>query len=181
MRLALPLALFVLLIALLALGLGRDPKLVPSPFIGKPAPPLDVPALSDPAERVTTTALRGAPLLVNVWASWCAGCREEHATLMALAREPGVRILGLNYRDKPADARAVLDSLGDPYIRVGVDEPGRAGIDWGVYGVPETFVLDADGIVRHKFVGPIDARSVRETLMPMLKALGAGGSSGATP
>lgn len=170
LRVVLPLLVFLGLAALLALGLGGNPRELPSPFIDKPAPPLDLPAL-EAGRRVELGALRGAPVLVNVWASWCAACRDEHPLLMALSRMPGVRILGLNYKDEPAKARQVLESTGNPYFEVAVDRSGRTGIDWGVYGVPETFLVDAQGIVRYKHVGPLTEADVREALLPRLRGL----------
>lgn len=163
-----PFTLFVVLVGLLYVGLGRDPRLLPSPFIGRPAPPMDLPTLADPAVRLQGAGLRGAPTLVNVWASWCVACRQEHGALMELAASQRVRIVGLNYKDTREDARAWLERHGDPYAMVAVDADGRAGIDWGVYGVPETFFLDAEGIVRHKHVGPLTAA----TLAPALALIG---------
>jgi len=159
-----PLTAFVVLVGLLYVGLGRDPRLLPSPFIGRPAPALDLPTLADPAARFTTAEFRGAPTVVNVWASWCVACRQEHEVLMELAASDRVRIVGLGYKDAPEDARAWLARHGDPYTLVAVDADGRAGIDWGVYGVPETFFLDAEGIVRHKHVGPLTDASLEPAL-----------------
>jgi cytochrome c biogenesis protein CcmG/thiol:disulfide interchange protein DsbE len=173
-----PFTAFVVLVGLLYVGLGRDPRLLPSPFIGRPAPPLDLPTLADPARRLSSTELRGEPTVVNVWASWCVACRQEHATLMALAASRRVRLVGLNYKDAPDDARAWLERHGDPYQAVAVDADGRAGIDWGVYGVPETFFLDAAGVVRHRHVGPLAAASLEPALQligvpPLAPAVGA--------
>jgi len=163
-----PLTAFVVLVGLLYVGMGRDPKLLPSPFIGRPIPKLDLPTLADPAVRLSAADLRGEPTLVNVWASWCVACRQEHGVLMELAASRRVRIVGLGYKDAREDARAWLERHGDPYAVVAVDADGRAGIDWGVYGVPETFFLDAEGIIRHKHVGPLDAA----TLAPALALIG---------
>jgi cytochrome c biogenesis protein CcmG, thiol:disulfide interchange protein DsbE len=172
LRHTLPLAAFALLLLLLYLGLGRDPKLLPSPLVGKPAPAIDLPALHDPGLRITTQTLRGEPTVVNVWASWCVACRQEHEVLLDLAASQRVRIIGLDYKDAPEDAQGWLDRLGNPYRLVAVDADGRAGIDWGVYGVPETFFLDAEGVVRHKHVGPLDPRTLDDALA--LIGVGAG-------
>lgn len=181
LKVAVPLGLFLVLLVLLAVGLGRNPREIPSPFIGKPAPPLELPALAEAGGTVSLAGLRGAPVLVNVWASWCAGCREEHPQLMSLSRTPGVRILGFNYKDEPAAAREVLERTGNPYFQVAVDRSGRAGIEWGVYGVPETFLIDAEGVVRHKHVGPLSARAVEEEILPRWRELSAAASAGTAP
>ncbi|HHQ42942.1 MAG TPA: DsbE family thiol:disulfide interchange protein [Chromatiales bacterium] len=173
LRYGLPLLAFAALAALLWQGLGRDPKLVPSPLVGKPAPAFALPSLRDPARIVGTEDMRGRAALLNVWASWCTACRQEHPLLMRIAREEGVVIYGLNYKDRREDALRWLDGLGDPYRWSAHDLKGRVGIDWGVYGVPETFVLDARGVIRYKHVGPIDEKVWRERLAPLLARLSA--------
>ncbi len=173
LRYGLPLLIFAGLAALLWQGLGRDPKLVPSPLVGKPAPAFALPSLRDPARVVGTEDMRGRVALLNVWASWCAACRQEHPFLMRLAREGRVSIYGLNYKDRREDALRWLDGLGDPYVWSAHDLEGRVGIDWGVYGVPETFVLDARGIIRYKHVGPLDEKVWRERIAPVLAELSA--------
>lgn len=171
LRYGLPLLVFVGLAVLLWHGLGRDPKLVPSPLVGKPAPAFSLPSLRDPSRLVGTDDLRGQVALVNVWASWCTACRQEHPLLMRVAREEGVRIYGLNYKDRREDALRWLDDLGDPYVWSAHDLKGRVGIDWGVYGVPETFVIDRQGVIRYKHIGPIDEAAWRERIAPLLAEL----------
>lgn len=167
-RYLLPLGIFVALVALLAVGLGKDPRRVPSPFIGKPAPAFDLPLLHAPDQRFTTEILKGRPVLLNVWASWCVECRHEHALLMQLAAEKGIPIYGLNYKDPRADALQWLVEWGNPYVATGADVDGRVGIDYGVYGVPETFVMDAEGVIRHKHIGALTEQAVRDDILPLL-------------
>lgn len=173
----LPLALFLVLagIFLMQLLSGRDLSTVPSALIGAPAPETRLP----PVEGLGLPGLDSAQFvgnvtLVNVWASWCAPCREEHPVLMALADDPRLQVLGINYKDVPENARRFLGELGNPYAAVGVDESGRTAIDWGVYGVPETFLVGPDGVIRRKFIGPLTAQAVTEVLMPDVAALSAG-------
>lgn len=158
---------FALLIALLAAGLTLDPSRVPSPLIGRPMPSFSAATVHDPARVVAEAQLSG-PALVNVWASWCAACRDEHAVLLALAADHRVPVYGINYKDRREDAVAWLRRLGDPYVFSVFDESGRIGIDWGVYGVPETFMIDGAGVIRHKHIGPLDAAAAAETLLPLL-------------
>ena len=167
---AAPLLVLALLVFAFWRGLGRDPTVVPSPLIGKPAPQFALPSLHDPARTVTHADLLGEPKLVNVWGTWCAGCRAEHDELLALAAR-GVRIVGLDWKDDPAAARAWLTELGDPYWLVVHDATGTAGIDWGVYGAPETFVLDRKGTIRHKHIGPLTRADVDAVILPLLDAL----------
>ena len=162
---------FALLVALLAAGLTLDPARVPSPLIGRPMPPFEAATVRDPARVVAEAQLAG-PALVNVWASWCAACRDEHALLLALAADR-VPVYGVNYKDRRADAVAWLQRLGDPYVFSIADESGRIGVDWGVYGVPETFVIDGAGVIRHKHVGPLDDAVAAEVLLPLLAQLDA--------
>jgi cytochrome c biogenesis protein CcmG/thiol:disulfide interchange protein DsbE len=170
-RYVLPLLLFAALVGLLAWGLGKDPRRVPSPFIGKPAPAFDLPQLLAPEQRLTQADLRGRPVLLNVWASWCVECRHEHGLLMQLAERQQVLIIGLNYKDVRADALQWLEQWGNPYALTAADADGRVGIDYGVYGVPETFVIGRDGRIRHKHVGPLAARDLNETILPLLAEL----------
>ena len=174
----LPLGLFAALVAVLAVGLNRDPREVPSPLIGKPAPPLQLPQLADPAAQVSGAALKGQVWLLNVWASWCGACREEHPVLVAFARRQGVPVYGLDYKDTRPAGQDWLRRLGDPYVASAFDEQGRAGLDWGVYGVPETFVIDARGTVRHKHVGPLTPEVLRERIEPLLAQLQAEADGG---
>jgi cytochrome c biogenesis protein CcmG/thiol:disulfide interchange protein DsbE len=166
-----PLALFALLAVLLGVGLTLKPREVPSPFIGKAAPAFSLPLLSDKSKTFTPASMQGRVWLLNVWASWCAPCREEHPLLVAIAREEKVAIVGLNYKDDTRNAQEWLLRLGDPYLMTAVDADGRAGIDWGVYGVPETFIVDAAGVVRHKVVGPLTQQVWAREVKPLLQQL----------
>jgi len=165
-----PLALFIVLVGFLAAGLKRDPSLVPSPLIGKPAPAFDLPRLANDA-RFSPKDMLGQVWIFNVWASWCVACREEHPVLVALAREKIVPIVGLNYKDQAADAQLWLQRHGDPYSLSAVDADGRVGIDYGVYGVPETYVVDRSGVIRFKNIGPVTREVLDEKIRPLLKEL----------
>jgi len=167
----LPLALFLGLVALFGKGLFLDPKLIPSPLIGKPVPEFALPPVQGRTLGLSNTNLGGEVALVNVFASWCVACRQEHPLLVRLQREGYLPIHGLNYKDRPEDAAAWLDSLGDPYTRTGADITGRVGIDWGVYGVPETFVIDRQGRIAYKHIGPISEQDWREKLRPLVEKL----------
>ena len=169
-----PAVLFLGLVAAFALGLGRDPKLIPSPLIGKPVPDFALPAVKGRSLGLAAGDLKGEVALVNVFASWCVACREEHPVLMRLKADGTVPIHGLNYKDKPDDAARWLDTMGDPYTRTGADIDGRVAIDWGVYGVPETFVVDAQGRIAFKQVGPITSEILEETILPLVARLRAG-------
>lgn len=175
MRRFLPLLAFLALAALLFVGVrmnaGKDTSAIPSPLIGKPAPPFRLPLLGAPERSVSGQELRGRPYLLNVWGSWCPNCRVEHPVVSALARSGRLRVIGYNYRDEPADAQRWLARFGDPYEFSLVDQDGRAAFDWGIYGAPESFIVDASGIVRWKFVGPIDDAVVREQIEPLLASL----------
>jgi len=171
----LPAAIFLGLTLVLAYGLTQDPSEVPSPLVGEPVPEFALPAVQGRDKGLSSADLRGEVSLVNVFASWCVACRDEHPLLMALARDEVVPIHGLNYKDAPADASAWLDALGDPYTRTGADRSGRVGIDWGVYGVPETFVIDRQGRIVHKHIGPIAEKDLRETILPLVRRLRQGG------
>ena len=168
----LPVLIFVGVGIGLAVGLTRDPGVLPSALIDKDVPSFVLPPLEDHDKPGLQTAdlATGEVALVNVFASWCVPCRVEHPLLMRLA-EDGVPIYGINYKDRPADARAWLAELGDPFERIGMDRDGRVGIEWGVYGVPETFVVDAEGRIRHKHVGPLQAKDLETTILPMLAEL----------
>ncbi|MCA0240400.1 MAG: DsbE family thiol:disulfide interchange protein [Proteobacteria bacterium] len=171
-RFFVPLAAFVALAALLAVGLTLKPREVPSPFIGKPAPAFTRPQLKTGQPDFDPAQMKGQVWVLNVWASWCAPCREEHPILVAAARQPGaVPIVGLNYKDEGRAAEDWLRRLGDPYQAVAVDRDGRVGIDYGVYGVPETFVIDRDGIVRLKHIGPLTAEDWTREVVPLLNKL----------
>lgn len=151
----LPLVLFAALVAWFAVGLTKDPSKLPSALIDRPAPEFALPALHEGGQGLSGADLKGGGAkLVNVFASWCAPCRVEHPQLMRMEEE-GIVIHAIAYKDKPEDSRRFLELLGDPFTRVGVDRDGRVAIDWGVYGVPETYVIDAEGRIRYRHVGPI--------------------------
>jgi len=169
MRFALPIILLLGLLVLFYAGLQRDPREVPSPLIGKPAPAFALPGLGGTPPSLTPSDLKGRPVLVNFFASWCAGCRVEHPLLMQLAQQ-GVEIVGIDYKDVEADATAWLARHGNPYRVVALDAQGAAGLDWGVYGVPETYVLSADGTILYKHIGPVTEAAWREKIAPLMGA-----------
>jgi cytochrome c biogenesis protein CcmG/thiol:disulfide interchange protein DsbE len=166
-----PLGVFVVMLAFLALGLTLKPRELPSPLLGKPAPSFALPTLNAPATSVSTRDLRGQVWVLNVWASWCVACRDEHATMVEMAKLKLVPIYGLNYKDQRADALGWLARFGDPYVASLSDTDGLVGIDYGVYGVPETFVIDKAGVIRRKFVGPVTAQTVRDEIVPLVARL----------
>lgn len=167
----LPLIVAALLAAVLFAGLGLDPKIVPSALIDKPVPQFDLPPLPGKEPGLIAADLaKGGITLVNVWASWCGPCRIEHPQLMELAKIAGVRMIGLNYKDKPANALAFLQQLGDPFASVGADRTGRVAIEWGVYGVPETFLIDGRGRIVMKHVGPLRPEDISEKILPAIEA-----------
>jgi cytochrome c biogenesis protein CcmG/thiol:disulfide interchange protein DsbE len=168
---ALPLIVFLVIAGFLAIGLRLDPREVPSPFIGKPAPPFTLPQLHKPDATISPADMKGQVWLLNVWASWCTSCRAEHEVVTRVAATGEVPIVGLNYKDERDAALGWLRRLGDPYKASAVDAQGDVGIDWGVYGVPETFVIDQHGVVRHKHIGPITDKSVSETILPLVRKL----------
>ncbi|MBK5968742.1 MULTISPECIES: DsbE family thiol:disulfide interchange protein [Thiorhodovibrio] len=170
-RFLVPLIIFAALAGLLLYGLGQDPREVPSPLIGKAAPEFELPDLLDPSRTVSNADLDGQISLVNVWASWCSACRAEHGTLMELARSNDFQLIGLNWKDEKTDALTVMRMTGNPYTLIGYDPDNSAGIDWGVYGAPETFVVDRNGIIRHKHIGAIDPVVWEETLAPIIEDL----------
>lgn len=167
----LPVALFAVLLAAFALGLGHDPSLLPSALINRPAPDFALPGLYDPGKGLTRRDLGHGVTLVNFFASWCAPCREEQPALTALAREPGVTLDGIAYKDKPADSRHFLDDLGNPYQRIGIDRDGTTAINFGVYGVPETYVVDATGHIRYRQVGPLSEQDVERKILPLISRI----------
>jgi len=166
-----PIALFVVLGGLLAYGLKLDPRKIPSPLIDKPLPAFALPVLSDPKRIVGPNDLRGRVYLLNVWASWCVACRQEHPLLNELAKSGEVTIIGLNYKDERNDALAWLGALGNPYEMSLADRDGRVGIELGVYGVPETFLIDAAGMIRYKHIGPLTAEALRTIVLPKVAEL----------
>jgi cytochrome c biogenesis protein CcmG/thiol:disulfide interchange protein DsbE len=167
----LPLAVFAALAAFLAKGLQRDPNDLPSPLIGRAAPAFDAPLVADGGKRLRAADMLGKVWVLNVWASWCVACRAEHEVVRAFAGSTPVPVIGLNYKDRPDAARRWLQRLGDPYAASLHDPEGRIGIDWGVYGVPETFVVDREGIVRLKITGPLTDELLRTRVEPLLRAL----------
>jgi cytochrome c biogenesis protein CcmG/thiol:disulfide interchange protein DsbE len=166
-----PLVIFIVMGVFLAIGLKLNPTEIPSPFIGKPAPAFSAATLDNPEQKLTPADLQGKVWLFNVWASWCTSCRAEHPVLNELAKQKAALIIGLNYKDAREDALSWLDRLGNPYDVSVTDPEGRIGIDWGVYGVPETFVVDKKGIIRHKQTGPVTSETVRQTLSPLIAKL----------
>lgn len=167
----LPLAAVGGLVAVFAAGLGRDPSVIPSALIGRAVPDFALPPVQGRSLGLSTVDLNGEVSLVNVFASWCIPCREEHPVFMRLAREKVLPVYGINYKDAPADATKWLDERGDPYTRTGADLDGRVAIDWGVYGVPETFVVGADGVIAHKHVGAITEQILSDTILPLIARL----------
>jgi cytochrome c biogenesis protein CcmG/thiol:disulfide interchange protein DsbE len=170
-RWSIPLAIFVILVAFLWIGLGRDPREVPSPLIGKPAPAFRLNKLHAPNETLAVSDLKGKVWLLNVWASWCVSCRAEHPLLVQLAKSNIVPVYGLDYKDDPQAGRDWLVKNGDPYTASIVDRDGRVGIDYGVYGVPETFLIDKAGTIRYKQIGPITPEALQEKILPLVREL----------
>jgi len=171
----LPLAVFGLIAAYFLAGLGRDPSVLPSALIDRPVPAFDLPGLPGypRAAPLADVDLRGDGVkLVNVFASWCIPCRIEHPLITRLARDHGIPIYGIAYKDEAADAIGWLDELGDPYRAIGYDRDGRVAIDWGVYGVPETYVIDGQGVIRYRIAAPLTPMEVEETLLPLIRSLG---------
>ena len=159
-----------MLAGLLYKGLSLDPRRVPSPLIDKPAPAFSLPLLQQPETLISNAHFKGQVTLFNVWATWCVACRQEHPLLMKLAQQ-GIQIYGLNYKDTRDDAKRWLQMYGDPYLANAFDAEGRTGINWGVYGTPETFVVDKQGIIRHKHIGPLTMESIQTDILPLLRKL----------
>lgn len=170
-RFLLPLGIFIALVLFLGIGLRLNPREIPSPFIGKSAPAFKLTLLHDPAKTISPQDMAGQVWLLNVWASWCVACRLEHPVLMDLAKQGVVPILGLNYKDKREAGTGWLRQFGDPYKLSAVDADGRVGIDYGVYGVPETFVIDKLGVIRLKHIGPLTTEVINDKLLPLIKEL----------
>ncbi len=170
-RYLIPLLVFVVIVGFLWAGLSLDPREVPSPLIGKPAPEFSLPQLRHPDDVIKTADLRGQVWLLNVFASWCTPCLQEHPYLLDLARSGVVPVYGLNYKDPREAALKWLDKHGDPYARIVVDVEGRTGIEWGVYGVPETYVIDKLGVIRFKHIGPLTPEVLEEEILPLVKRL----------
>ena len=171
LRLLIPLAVFVVLVVFLWVGLSLNPREVPSPLVGQPAPTFTLPQLHEPGARLSTADMKGQVWLLNVWASWCVACRTEHPLLVELGKARLVPIIGLNYKDKPDEAKAWLAQLGNPYALSVMDRDGNVGIDFGVYGVPETFVIDKTGTIRFKQIGPVTVEDLEKTILPLVREL----------
>jgi cytochrome c biogenesis protein CcmG, thiol:disulfide interchange protein DsbE len=166
----LPIAIVAVLVALFWIGLDpkRDKSVLPSALVGKPAPPVDLPGLADGAPRLTLTQFKGQLVAVNFFASWCLPCRAEHPLLKQVTAEFGVPVIGIAWKDKPEASRAFLEELGDPYVATGNDHKGRTGIDFGITGVPETFLVGADGTVLYRLAGPLSPEGLRDQLAPAI-------------
>lgn len=177
MRFLIPFILFIVMVAFLAAGLNLDPHEVPSPFIGKPAPAFNLPQLQDSRKTFANADLKGKVSLLNVWASWCVSCRQEHPLLLALSKQNILPIYGLNYKDEREAGLDWLKRLGNPYAVSAFDADGKVGIEWGVYGVPETFVIDKQGIIRLKHTGPITEEAWQKILLPLIITLQKEGSA----
>ena len=171
LKFALPLAVFLLIAFLLFRGLALNPREVPSPLIGKPVPAFTVPVLTDPGRTLSSEALRGKVYLLNVWGSWCVSCRDEHPVLVDFAKRGAIPLYGLNWKDERQDALAWLARFGDPYVVSGVDRDGKVAIDFGVYGAPETYLIDRTGIIRFKQTGPLTPQILEEKILPLAAKL----------
>ncbi len=170
-RFLLPLVAVVVFIPILILGLGSDPSELPSQYIGKPAPEFSLPTLKDPSKTFSTADLKGQVSLVNIWATWCGGCRTEHPFLMELSRTNTIPIYAIDWRDNRPDALNFMNQLGNPYVASGFDEDGRVGIDWGAYGAPETFLINAEGMVVYRFTGPLNRALWEQEFVPRIAEL----------
>ena len=177
LRYLIPLGLFLVMVVFLAIGLGRDPHAVPSPLINKAAPTFRLPQLKAPEKTFSAEDMRGKVWILNVWASWCISCRDEHPLLLDYAKSGAVPIYGLNYKDKREDAIAWLGELGDPYVLSAADIDGRVAIDYGVYGAPETYVIDQNGTIRFKQVGPVTPDVWTDKVLPLVQELNRQGAS----
>ena len=171
LRFAIPLLIFAVIAAFLFKGLGMNPREIPSPLIGKSVPDFALPLLEQPETQITNKDLLGKPYLLNVWATWCVSCRAEHETLVRLARTGKVDIYGLNWKDDRREAQTWLRQLGNPYVANIFDKKGRTAIDLGVYGAPETFVVDAQGVIHYKHAGPVTPQLISDTLLPLIERL----------
>lgn len=170
-RFVIPLAVFIVLVVFLANGLRHDPHEIPSPLINRPAPLFQLAQLQDPAKTFAAQEMRGKVWLLNVWASWCVSCREEHPVLLELSRSGAVPIYGLDYKDQREDALSWLGEFGNPYVLSASDPDGRVGIDYGVYGVPETYLIDKAGVIRYKQIGPVTPEILESKILPLAKDL----------
>ena len=170
-RYLIPLVLFFILIGFLVVGLNRDPHEVPSPLINKPAPLFTLPRLEQPDQTFSSTDFKGKVWILNAWASWCVACREEHPLLVEFSRTHRVPLVGLDYKDQRKDGMNYLRQHGNPYDLTVQDVDGRVGIDFGVYGVPETYLIDKNGVIRHKQIGPITPEALEKTILPLIEKL----------
>jgi cytochrome c biogenesis protein CcmG/thiol:disulfide interchange protein DsbE len=173
LKFVIPLVVFAGLVAFFAVGLTRDPREVPSPFIGKAAPAFTLQQLHDEKVAFTPADMKGKVWLLNVWASWCVSCRVEHPLLVEMSRNGIVPIVGLNYKDKRDEGKQWLAKFGNPYVLSAYDDEGRVGIDYGVYGVPETFVIDKQGVIRYKQIGPVTPEALEKKILPLIRKLDA--------
>jgi cytochrome c biogenesis protein CcmG/thiol:disulfide interchange protein DsbE len=170
-RYLIPLGLFIVLVVFLAIGLSRDPHEIPSPLINKPVPAFQLTQLHEPNKSFSAEEMRGKVWLLNAWASWCVSCREEHPLLLEFSKSSPAPIYGLDYKDSRDDALSWLSEFGNPYVLSAFDADGRVGIDFGVYGVPETYVIDRNGVIRFKQIGPITREVWEQTILPLIKDL----------
>jgi cytochrome c biogenesis protein CcmG/thiol:disulfide interchange protein DsbE len=170
-RFLLPLGIFIVLVALLAVGLNLNPREVPSPLVGKPAPAFSLPQLHAADKAFSPAEMQGKVWLLNVWASWCVSCREEHPILVEFAKSGSTPIVGLNYKDKREDGQRWLARFGDPYLLSAFDADGRVGINYGVYGVPETYLIDKAGVIRFKQIGPVTPEVLQKKIIPLVQEL----------
>ena len=171
-RFVLPLIVFVVLVGFLAVGLNLDPREVPSPLIGKPAPEFELPQLDQPDQKFSPKQMLGKVWMLNVWASWCVSCRDEHPVLVKYANQEGMPVLvGLDYKDQRSDGQRWLARFGNPYVLSAVDADGRVGINYGVYGVPETYLIDKAGVIRYKQIGPITPAVLEKKILPLAREL----------
>ncbi len=173
-RFLLPVGIFAALAVFLYVGLGQNPGQIPSPLLEKPAPTFSLPSVADPQRQVSTADFSGSPYVLNVWATWCVGCRQEHETLLAIARSGAVPLVGLAWKDERVLVQSWLDQLGNPYTAVAFDADGRVAIDWGVYGAPETFLVGADGRILYKHIAPMTLAAWEREFLPRIRQAGAG-------
>jgi cytochrome c biogenesis protein CcmG/thiol:disulfide interchange protein DsbE len=174
-RFIIPIGLFAALAVFLFVGLSRDKETLPSPLIGKPAPQFELPRVEDPSQKISNREFAGRPYVVNIWGTWCFACREEHAVLMEIARRGEVPLVGLNWKDELAPAQQWLQQLGNPYVGTAFDPQGDVGIDWGAYGAPETYLVDARGTIVYKYVSPVTIEVWEREFLPRIKQAGAKG------
>ena len=169
-KLIIPLILFCVVVGFLFKGLYLDPREVPSPLVGKPAPAFTAPVLGDASKSFSAAEMKGKVWMLNMWASWCAACKDEHPLLVEM-KQKGMPLYGLAYKDTLAEAQEVLKKMGDPYITTATDDNGKIGIDYGVYGVPETYIIDKMGVIRYKQIGPVTPSALRDKILPLMREL----------